>query len=121
MFKKNLFFPILLLFLILTSCSGLVRKTAIRTSAELFKEAAESITAETDWNYFKESAPAGIKTLEGFLSLEPSNQSLLRTLARAHAGYVFFAGRCPAGAASADRGFQGAQAPGSGIAADRCK
>ncbi|MBP9674578.1 MAG: hypothetical protein KBD63_05740 [Bacteriovoracaceae bacterium] len=89
MFKKNLFFPILLLFLILTSCSGLVRKTAIRTSAELFKEAAESITAETDWNYFKESAPAGIKTLEGFLSLEPSNQSLLRTLARAHAGYAY--------------------------------
>ncbi len=74
--------------LFLQSC-GSMQKIAVRSTAKLLDQASKEIETEASWDFFREAAPANLKTLEGLLYTDPNNTNLLATLTKAYAGYAF--------------------------------
>lgn len=79
---------ILLLLLVLVGCSS-IQRMAIRSSTPVFKKSSDLLVTESNWDFFKESAPANIKFLEMLSLQDPENVELKGLLIKGYAGYAF--------------------------------
>jgi hypothetical protein len=61
----------------------------VSTTAPVLKAAADSLPAETDVQLARDSAPASLKTVEGFLQSAPKNRDLLQILSQGYIEYTF--------------------------------
>jgi tetratricopeptide (TPR) repeat protein len=61
----------------------------VNTTAPVLKVAAESLPAESDVQLARDSAPASLKTVEGFLQSVPKNRDLLQILSQGYIEYTF--------------------------------
>ncbi len=75
---------------LLTSCSSSsIHQMAAKSSAGLLYEVGKDLETEKDYQFFKESVPANLKIVEGMLSLDPNNPTLLATLSKGYTAYAF--------------------------------
>lgn len=85
----NAMVRLLPLFLILlTGCSSL-QKWAVRRSSPVFHQAADQLTKEDSWIFFRNSAPGNLKFLELVYLTDPDNMGLLPAVIKAHTGYAY--------------------------------
>ena len=61
----------------------------VSTTAPVLKAAADSLPQESDVQLARDSAPASLKTVEGFLQSAPKNELLLAILAQGFTEYAF--------------------------------
>lgn len=71
-----------------SSCS-LVKKSAINTTASIMQDGSTEINSEANWDFFKQAAPANLKTIEGFWYADQSNTKLLGMLIKGYGGFAF--------------------------------
>jgi hypothetical protein len=71
-----------------SSCS-LIKKSAIGTTASIIQDGSAEINTEANWDFFKQAAPASLKTIEGFWYADQKNEKLLAMLIKGYAGYAF--------------------------------
>ena len=75
---------------LLTSCSSSsINKFAAKSSANLLYEVGKDLESEQDFDFFKDAVPANLKVVEGMLSLDPNNSTLLATLTKGYTAYAF--------------------------------
>lgn len=74
----------------LTGCSSSsINKLAVKSSSSLLYEVGKDLETEQDYAFFEEAVPANLKVVEGMLSLDTSNSTLLATLAKGYTAYAF--------------------------------
>ena len=78
---------LLMVTVVLSGCS--VQRLGIRAASGVLGTAAKEIETETNWEIFRQAVPATMKTLEGLLYVDPTNEDLLLALTKAYAGYAF--------------------------------
>jgi len=78
-------FPLLLAF---SSC-GTLQKMAVRSSSPMFRDSSNKLVRESNWEFFKDSAPGNLKFLEILSLQDPDNTVLLSVLVKGYAGYAF--------------------------------
>jgi len=83
---KQVTLLIILVFVI--SCSS-VKKLAINQSADLFAQASQGVSLESDYVIFKESTLPNLKTLEGIHFAAPENETIVSLLIKGYTGYGF--------------------------------
>lgn len=71
-----------------SSCSG-IQKMGVRSMVGVLDQASMDLEREASFDFFAESIPANIKTMEGLLAVDTKNQKLLSLLVKAHAGFAF--------------------------------
>lgn len=76
--------------LLLTACSSSpFHRMAAKSSAGLLYEVGKDLETEQDYQLFVESVPSNLKVVEGMLSLDPKNSTLLATLTKGYTAYAF--------------------------------
>lgn len=78
---------ILLCPFLLAACS--TNKIAVRASAPLLYQASIGVESERDLEHFRHAVPGNLMMMEGMLSLDPQNQTLLVSLIKGYAGLAF--------------------------------
>lgn len=73
--------------MLLGSCS--LQKMAIRSASPVFVGAADGMMRESNWDFFRTSAPGNIKFLEVLWEQDKDNLELLAALTKTYAGYSF--------------------------------
>jgi hypothetical protein len=66
-----------------------LKEFTVGTTAPVLKAAANSLPQETDVQLARDSAPASLKTVEGFLQSAPKNRDLLEILSQGFIEYSF--------------------------------
>lgn len=66
-----------------------LKEFTVSTTAPVLKAAADSLPQESDIQLARDSAPASLKTVEGFLVSAPKNADLLSILAQGFIEYTF--------------------------------
>ncbi len=79
----------LLLVLGVVSCSSQIQKMAVSTSGEVFHNAAKEMETELNWDYFRDSAVAGMRIVEGLNYLDEKNPTNLATLVKGHVALAY--------------------------------
>ncbi|MES2527211.1 MAG: TRAP transporter TatT component family protein [Bdellovibrionota bacterium] len=77
-----------LILILLTGCSS-IQKWAVRRSSPVFHQAADQLTKEDSWVFFRNSAPGNLKFLELVYLTDPDNMGLLPAVIKAHTGYAY--------------------------------
>ncbi len=77
---------IILISVLAVGCST-VRTITVNTTASIMQKASSGMELEQSWEYFRNSTPANLKTLEGLYYLESDNLDLLVTLTKGHSAY----------------------------------
>lgn len=67
----------------------MVNKVAVKSTAEIIYEGSDELLKENDYIFFKESAPANLKFIEGLWANDRSNKKLLTLLVKGYAAYTF--------------------------------
>jgi tetratricopeptide (TPR) repeat protein len=75
--------------IIIGLCGCDLKEFTVSTTAPVLKAAAASLPQETDVQLARDSAPASLKTVEGFLQSAPKNRDLLGILAQGFTEYAF--------------------------------
>lgn len=79
---------LVLLPFLLISCSS-VNRMALSSAGKMIAKGSEQINHEPDWELFKESTGANLKTLETLSHTDPSNTLLLSLLIKGYAAHAF--------------------------------
>lgn len=66
-----------------------LKEFTVGTTAPVLRAAADSLPQESDVQLARDSAPASLKTVEGFLVSAPKNEDLLSILAQGYIEYTF--------------------------------
>jgi len=66
-----------------------LKEFTVSTTAPVLRAAAASLPEESDVQLARDSAPASLKTVEGFLVSAPKNADLLSVLAQGYIEYTF--------------------------------
>ncbi|MDH4466461.1 MAG: TRAP transporter TatT component family protein [Bacteriovoracaceae bacterium] len=96
---KNYFYPQTYLFCVnyifillgggLFGCSGLVKKMATNTTAELAKEGSQAPYYIFDYDYFSKALPGNLLFLESLRANSPKNSTLFVQIIKAYSSYGF--------------------------------
>lgn len=76
------------LIFVLGGC-GSLQKMALRSSTPVFEKSSVSLMKESEWEFFKDSAPGNIKLMELLWDQDQNNTRLLSLLIKGYAGYAF--------------------------------
>ncbi len=74
-------------FVILSSCS--FNKMAVKSGASILDEASITMETEKSWAIVRDALPTNIKMMEGMLTIDPTNQVILKNLTKAYSAYAF--------------------------------
>jgi hypothetical protein len=80
--------PIVLVGLVLASCSSL-NKLAVSGSSGLIYSSANNMEKEWNWDMFYKSVPANLAMMEGLLSVSSENEELLASLTKGYISYAY--------------------------------
>ena len=89
--KKNylkliVFFPLLIL---ISSCSSLVNKIAVKSTGAVLSEASKEVFQEGNWDIFYHGVPGNLKLLESLNFISSGDRNVLSALIKGYSGYAF--------------------------------
>jgi hypothetical protein len=84
--KTTLIGPLLILVVVLASCS--MSKMTLGLTTPLLQNVLPAFEAEEDYEFARAALPGNIKTVEGFIKADPDSEELLLLLAQAYGAYA---------------------------------
>ncbi len=87
--NRGIYFFLLSLLTMAGCSSGLFHSTVVKSSSSLLYEAGRDLETENDFELFKDAVPGNLKLVEGLLSIDPKNTTLLATLTKGYSAYAF--------------------------------